>query len=1080
MFVDTFIARPVLASVVSFVLVLAGALAIPTMPVAQYPEVAPPQVSVTAIYTGANAATVESAVTTPLEQAINGVEGMLYMTSSSTNSGVSQINVVFEVTRNQDLAAVDVQNRVNQALGRMPGEVRQTGIIVQKQANNFVLGAGVFSVDGKYDSLFLSNYIDVLVKDALKRVPGVADVNIFGERKYSMRLWLDPVRLAARGITAGDVVEALREQNVQVAAGSVGEAPARAGQTYQISVRAAGRLREASEFEDIIVKAGDRGSLVRLHDVGSAELGAETYASTLRFQGQDAVGFGVIALPTANALDVERGVIDELDRLQKTFPPGMQYRVAFNTTEVMAESINEVLKTLAEATVLVVLVMFLFLQNWRATLIPALTLPVSLVGTFAFVKLMGFSINTLTLFAIVLATGIVVDDAIVVIENVERHIQEYRKASRQAASDAMREVFGAVIATALVLVAVFVPIAFFPGTAGRLYAQFALTIAVAVTISAFNALTLTPSLSALLLDRGAAAHGKGRIFGAIEKIIATGTDVYVAVVRGAMRIRWVMVAVFLAGLALTYVVYTRVPQAFVPEEDSGFLLAVVQAPAGSSLEYTNGVAKEVEKILMATPEVQSVFSVMGFSFSGSAPNQGMIFTSLKPFAERLGREHSLQEVVARLRGPLFGVQGAIVVPFIPPSIPGVNALGGFTFEVLDQSGSPNIDDLGNAVQALVGASRQSPRVTGLFSSFTTNDPQLSVEIDRERARSIGLPISEVTSALQIYMGSAYVNDFDFNNRAYRVYVQADKAFRSTPAALGEYYARTSGGEMMPLVARRPRARDDVAAGHQPLQPVPVGHDQRVGRPGREFGTGDRGDAGPGREGAAAGVRLLVVGVVAGRDQGRAPVHRDLLDRPPAGLPHAGRTVRVAGAAVHRAAGRAPRRARRAVGAVGQGTAERRLLPDRPGDADWPGGEERHPDRRVRRAVARARVLGDRRRGRGRADPAPPHPDDVAGLHPRRDAAGVRLWGRPGGPLVRRDGGRRRHGLRHVPQRAVHPGAVCGGAVGPGHATTCARFGGGGRCVACRRASPRPGAGWRWSSSSSRADVPSLRLRSCRP
>ena len=798
MFVDTFISRPVLASVVSLVIVLAGALAIPTMPVAQYPDVAPPQVSVLAVYTGANAETVETAVTTPLEQSINGVEGMLYMTSSSSNSGVSQINVVFDVTRNQDLAAVDVQNRVNQALGRMPGEVRQTGIIVQKQANNFVMGAGVFSAGGEYDSLFLSNYIDVYVKDALKRVPGVADVMIFGERKYSMRLWLDPVRLAARGITAGDVVEALREQNVQVAAGSVGEAPARSGQTYQISVRAAGRLREQREFEDIIVKAADRGALVRLRDVGAAELGAETYASTLRFQGRDAVGFGVIALPTANALDVERGVIEEMERLQRSFPPGMQYRVAFNTTEVMSESITEVLKTLGEATILVVLVMFLFLQNWRATLIPALTLPVSLVGTFAFAKLMGFSINTLTLFAIVLATGIVVDDAIVVIENVERHIQEYKKGSRQAASDAMREVFGAVIATALVLVAVFVPIAFFPGTAGRLYAQFALTIAVAVTISAFNALTLTPSLSALLLNRGAASHGKGRIFGAIESVIARGTDVYVGVVRQALRFRWAMVAMFLVGLGLTYVVYTRVPQAFVPEEDSGFLLTVVQAPAGSSLEYTNAVAKEVEGILMSTPEVQSVFSVMGFSFSGSAPNQGMIFTMLKPFAERQGREHSLQEVVGRLRGPLFGVQGAIVVPFIPPSIPGVNALGGFTFEVLDQSGSPTVDNLAGAVQALVGAARQSPRVTGLFSSFTANDPQLAVEIDRERARSIGLPISEVTGALQIYMGSAYVNDFDFNNRAYRVYVQADKAFRSTPASLGDYYARTAGGDMVPL------------------------------------------------------------------------------------------------------------------------------------------------------------------------------------------------------------------------------------------------------------------------------------------
>jgi HAE1 family hydrophobic/amphiphilic exporter-1 len=800
MFVDTFISRPILATVCSLVIVLAGALAIPTMPVAQYPEVAPPQVSVLAVYTGANAETVETAVTTPLEQAINGVEGMLYMTSSSTNSGVSQINVVFEVTRNQDLAAVDVQNRVNQALGRLPGEVRQTGVTVQKQANNFVMGAGVFAAGGQYDSLFLSNYIDVYVKDALKRVPGVADVMIFGERKYSMRLWLDPVRLAARGLTAGDVVGALREQNVQVAAGSVGEAPAREGQTYQISVRAAGRLREQSDFEDVIVKAGADGALVRLRDVGAAELGAETYSSTLRFQGFDAVGFGVIALPTANALDVEEGVIAEMERLKDHFPPGMQYRVAFNTTEVMAESITEVLKTLLEAVGLVVLVMFVFLQSWRATIIPTLTLPVSLVGTFAFVKLLDFSINTLTLFAIVLATGIVVDDAIVVIENIERHIQEYKKSAVRAASDAMGEVLGAVIATALVLVAVFVPVAFFPGTAGRLYQQFALTIAFAVAISAFNAVTLTPALSALLLRR--AEHGKGRIFGAFEAVIRRGTSLYVALVSRLMGggVRWGVVAAFLAGLGLTWFVYSRVPQSFVPEEDQGFLIAIVQAPAGSSLAYTNEVAKEVEKILMATPEIQAVFSVMGFSFSGAAPNQGIIFTMLKPFEERPGREHSLQEVVARLRGPLFGIQGAIVVPFIPPSIPGVGVFGGFTFELLDQGGGADIANLAGALQSMVGEASRSPRLTGLFSAFTANDPQLAVDIDREKARSLGLPISEVTDALQIYLGSAYVNDFDFNNRAYRVYVQADKHYRSDPKDLGRYYARTSRGDMVPLAS----------------------------------------------------------------------------------------------------------------------------------------------------------------------------------------------------------------------------------------------------------------------------------------
>ena len=536
--------------------------------------------------------------------------------------------------------------------------------------------------------MFLSNYLDVYVKDAIKRVPGVADVIIFGERKYSMRLWLDPPRLAARRITAGDVVNALREQNVNVAAGSVGDSPARTGQTYQMSVRAAGRLTEASEFNNIIVKAGSGGSLVRLSDVGKAELGAETYSSALRFQGLDALGFAVVGLPTANALEVSEGVGAELDRLSRSFPPGMTYRMAFDTTTVVKESINEVMWTLAQTIGLVVIVLFLFLQSWRATLIPALTMPVSLIGAFAFVNLLDFSINTLTLFAIVLATGIVVDDAIVVIENIERHIQEYRKSAQQAASDAMREVFGAVIATALVLIAVFVPVAFFPGTTGRLYQQFALTIAFSVAISAFNALTLTPALSALLLRH--AALGKGRFFGGIERLIHGGTHVYVRTISGLIRVRWAMVVVFVDLLGLTYYVYTRVPQAFVPEEDAGYFMTLIQAPPGASLEYTSNVMKEAELVMASIPEVESVFSVAGFSFAGSAPNSGMIFTLLKPFDERQAKESSLQGLLPRIRGMLFGIQSGMVIPFAPPAINGLGNFGGFTMEVLDQSGTGDI------------------------------------------------------------------------------------------------------------------------------------------------------------------------------------------------------------------------------------------------------------------------------------------------------------------------------------------------------------------------------------------------------
>jgi hydrophobic/amphiphilic exporter-1 (mainly G- bacteria), HAE1 family len=793
--VDTFIRRPILASVCSLVLILAGAVAIPTMPVAQYPSLAPPQINVAAFYTGANAQEVETAVTTPLEQAINGVEGMLYMSSSSTNSGVSTITVTFDVTRDPDLAQVDVQNRVNQALGRMPAEVRTTGITVQKQATGFVMAVGVFAEKGAYDSIFLSNYVDVYVKDALKRVPGVSDVIIFGERKYSMRLWLDPDRLAARELTAGDVVSALREQNVQVAAGSLGQAPAPAGQMYQLSVRAVGRLREPAEFDNIILKSGAGGSLVRLKDVGRAELGAETYSAELRFQGVEAIGLGVIQLPTANALDVNDGVSAELERLGRQFPPGMRYVIAVNTTDVVKESIKEVLLTLVEAIALVVLVIFVFLQTWRSTIIPAITIPVSLVGAFAFVKLMGFSINTLTLFGVILATGIVVDDAIVVIENIERHIQQYKKSARQAASDAMREVFSAVVATGLVLIAVFVPVAFFPGTTGRLYAQFSMTIAFAVALSVFNAITLTPALSALLLDRQ--AHHKGRFFTFFERGITTGTAAYVRALRHGMRIRWAIVVLFIVGLGLTYVVYRAVPQSFVPEEDQGYFMVQVQAPAGASLEYTGNIARQAEQIILNDRDVLAVFSVMGFSFGGGASNVGFMFARLRPFDERRGTEHSAQAVLGRLTGQLFGIPGAIIVGFPPPAIQGLSRFGGFEFQVLDQTGT-DISNLANATAALTRAGNQSTLVRGLFSTFTANDPQIQVTIDRQRALALGLPLNEITSAMQIFLGSQYVNDFEFNNRAYRVYVQADQRFRSNPQALRQLYARTRGGEMVPL------------------------------------------------------------------------------------------------------------------------------------------------------------------------------------------------------------------------------------------------------------------------------------------
>jgi HAE1 family hydrophobic/amphiphilic exporter-1 len=792
---DTFIKRPILATVCSLLIILAGAIAIPTLPIERYPELAPPSVSVSAFYTGANAQAVETGVTTPLEQAINGVQGMTYMQSQSTNSGMSSITVFFDVGRDPDMAAVDVQNRVNQALGRLPSDVRTMGVTVLKNTTGFLGGLGFFSRDNRYDAQFLSNYVDLYVKDALQRVKGVGNIFIFGERKFAMRLWLDPARLAARGVSAGDVVSALREQNLQVAAGALGDSPAPADQMYQISVRAMGRLTEPREFEDVVIKAGRDGALVRVRDVGRVELGAETYSANLRFGGVNATGVGVQLLPSANALETFQGVMAEMERLEKSFPPGLEWSLAFDNVSVVRESIIEVLKTLAEAIGLVVLVMFIFLQNWRSTIIPAVTIPVSLIGTLAFVKLFGFSINTLTLFGLVLATGIVVDDAIVVIENIERHMRQYGKSARQAAHDAMQEVFSAVVVIGVVLVAVFVPIAFFPGTTGRLYQQFSLTIAFAVVLSVFNAVTFTPALSALLLNRHQA--GKGRFFRGVDRAVEGGTRLYVRVVGRALQWRFAMLALFVLGLWGTWAIFRAVPSSFVPDEDEGYIMSIIQAPSGASLEYTTNVAKQAEAILMDQPEIRGVFSVVGFSFTGSAANSGMIFAALQDWKDRRKPEQHLQAVLNRIRGPLFGITGGMVIPFAPPAIQGLSLFGGFSLEVQDKSGG-DIARLADATNALIAKGNQSGRVGGLFSSFRADDPQLVVDIDRDRARTLGLPMREVTDALQVFLGSQYVNDFDLNNRSYRVYVQADQAYRADPADLGQLYARSQTGQMVPL------------------------------------------------------------------------------------------------------------------------------------------------------------------------------------------------------------------------------------------------------------------------------------------
>jgi HAE1 family hydrophobic/amphiphilic exporter-1 len=797
LFADFFIKRPVFSTVTSLFIVIAGGVCIPFLPIAQFPQLAPPQVSVNCFYTGANAQTVESAVTTPLEQAINGVEGMRYMTSSSGNDGSSSITITFELTRSLDIAAVDVQNRVSAVNGRLPNEVKTTGVVITKNASSFILAAGFYTADNRYNQRFISNYLDIYVKDALKRIRGVADVIIFGERKYSMRLWLDPSQMAARGLTASDVVSALAQQNVQIAAGQVGQAPAPKEQMFQISVRAVGRLTEAAEFENIILKPGANGALVRLKDVGRAELGAEDYSSVLRYNGYDAIGIGVSQLPTANALDVDKAVRDEMVRLSKRFPPGLEYQIAFDSTTFVGDSIREVLRTLIEAIFFVMVVMFLFLQDWRTTLIPAITIPVSLIGTFAFIKLLGFSINTLTLFGIVLATGLVVDDAIVVIENIQRHMGEEHCDSHTAASAAMGEVTGAVVATSLVLVAVFVPVAFFPGTTGLLYQQFSLTIAFSIAISAFNSLTFTPSLSALLLRPERKHEEKNIVFRGIETLIQKGTSLYTASARNAIRFRYVVLVFFFLGLAATYVVYKRVPTGFVPDEDQGWFIVNVQGPQGASVEYTSIAMRQVEAVVEKVPDVVGAFSVMGFSFTGSGPNKAIIFINLKDSKDRKGPEHTANFIVNSLRGPLSQITDVQAFPFLPPAINGIGNFGGFTFEVLDESGH-TLQELYNTAQEVAREGNERHDLAGLFSSFTANDPQFLVTIDRDKARSLQVQLQQITDTLQVYMGSAYVNDFDFNNRAYRVYVQADKQFRSQPRDINNFYVRSDTGMMIPL------------------------------------------------------------------------------------------------------------------------------------------------------------------------------------------------------------------------------------------------------------------------------------------
>ena len=795
---DFFLRRPILAAVCSLIILIAGLIAIPTLPVAQYPQIAPPVVTVRAVYIGASAQAVETSVTTPLEEAINGVEGLRYISSTSGNDGTSQISATFVLGRNLDQAATDVQNAVQSALGRLPNEVKQTGITVAKNSGSFVMAIALHSESARHDNLFLSNYADRNIVNSLKRVPGVSDVLIFGERRYAMRVWIDPRKLAQLGLATSDVLAALQEQNVQVAAGSIGAPPAPSNQPYTISVRAVGRLTDPKEFANIILRAQPNGGYARLGDVARIELGAESYASAIRFDGNtNAIGLGILQLPSANALNVSAGVRAAMDRLALHFPSGVHYKVAFDTTAFVRESIREVILTLLLSILLVVLVIYAFLQDPRSTLIPAATIPISLIGTFAVMKLFGFTINTITLFGLTLATGLVVDDAIVVIENIARYTTEKNLRGEEGASAAMREIQSAVVASSLVLLAVFIPVAFFPGTTGQLYKQFALTIAGSISISLFASLTLAPTLSALLL------HGDGesklRFFIAFNAGLKRFRGWYAGILPRLFRARYAVGGVFVLALLATALLFKATPTAFIPDEDQGYFIVTLQAPEGTSLQHETAIATQVETILRRQPEIADVFDVGGFSFAGTAPNRGMMFVQLQPWAKRSGGDHTLEAVLSRLRGPFFGIPSAQVFAFNPPAINGIGSFGGFQFELEDR-GNVGLPALMGTAFGYMGLGNRNPDLANVFTTFRIDAPQLLITADRNKAKNIGVSLNDLFGTLQTELGSVYVNDFDYLNRSYRVYVQADQNYRSRVSSLQDLYVRSRDGGITPVSA----------------------------------------------------------------------------------------------------------------------------------------------------------------------------------------------------------------------------------------------------------------------------------------
>ena len=806
-FAHFFIDRPIFASVLSILIVLVGGLALIALPVTQYPEIAPPTVIISATYAGANAQVVAETVATPIEQEVNGVEDMLYMSSQSTNSGSMALTIAFKPGTNLDKAQVLVQNRVALAEPRLPEEVRRQGISVKKRSPDLSLVVNLVSPDQRYDSVYLSNYASLQIKDTLARLPGVGDIVVFGARDYSMRLWLNPEQIAARNLTAGDVVNAIRDQNIQVAAGVVGQQPGE-NTDFQYTVSTLGRLMEAEQFADIVIKKGADGQITRLKDVARIELGARDYNSGLLLDGEPTVGLAIFQLPGSNALDTKKAVVAAMQKLKTRFPEGLDYKMVYDTVVFVQQSIDAVIMTLFEALLLVVIVVVVFLQNWRATIIPLLAVPVSLIGTFAVMSAMGLSLNTLSLFGLVLAIGIVVDDAIVVVENVERHIAEGLSA-RDATRIAMSEVVGPIIATALVLVAVFVPTAFITGVSGAFYKQFALTIAVSTVISAFNSLTLSPALCALLLDR---AHGdKDKLTRLIDKLFGwffigfnrffdRFSHGYSRLVGRLIRMTAVVLVIYAGLCGLNFLAFEEVPTGFIPQQDQGYLILYAQLPDAASLARTQAVVKQATRIILDTDGVNHVNAYSGFSIlsGASQSNVATMFATLTDFDQRAGHpELYANAVIDDLKQRLSKVDDAYIAVFAPPPIRGMSSVGGFKLQIQDRANA-GIEALKRVNSELIALGNQQPGLVGLFTTFRASVPQLFLDVDRARVKSMDVPLKEVFDTLQIYLGSLYVNDFNRFGRTYQVMAQADSEFRMQPEDIAKLKTRNLQGGMVPL------------------------------------------------------------------------------------------------------------------------------------------------------------------------------------------------------------------------------------------------------------------------------------------